>query len=58
MRLWAPLITQRLQELWSDYLTERGVDESIAEFIPAYIDLKENKEYLRWLTNLQKFTSK
>ena len=52
------MITQRLQELWSDYLTERGVDESIAEFIPAYIDLKENKEYLRWLTNLQKFTSK
>jgi hypothetical protein len=34
------------------------VDESLAEFIPAYIDWKENKEYLRWLTNLQKFTAK
>ena len=51
-------VSQRLQELWSDYLAERGIDEDMAEFIPAYIDLKENKEYLRWLTNLQKFTSK
>lgn len=31
------------------YLEERGVNTSMALFIPDYIDFKEQKEYIRWL---------
>ena len=50
-----PWFSQDIQEMFSDYLAERGIDDDLANFIPAYIDLKENKEYLRWLGNLQTF---
>jgi len=36
------------------YLEERGVNTSMALFIPDYIDFKEQKEYIRWLES--KFT--
>jgi len=54
-RAMMPLLLQDIQEMFSDYLAERGIDDDLANFIPAYIDLKENKEYLRWLGNLQQF---
>lgn len=38
-----------LQEIFEGYLEERGVNEQMAVFIPDYIDVKEQSEYIRWL---------
>lgn len=38
------------------YLEERGVNTSMALFVPDYIDFKEQKEYIRWLES--KFTQR
>jgi complement component 1 Q subcomponent-binding protein len=42
-------LDDELQVLLERYLEERGVDVRMANFIPEYIDFKEQKEYLRWL---------
>lgn len=46
-------LDEDLQNLWEAYLEERGVDVRLAEFVPDYIDWKEQKEYLRWLGKLK-----
>lgn len=48
-------LDDELQVLLERYLEERGVDVRMANFIPEYIDFKEQKEYLRWLQNLKTF---
>lgn len=42
-------LDEGLQDLLERYLDERGVDASLAAFVPDYIDYKEQKEYMRWL---------
>lgn len=42
-------LDEGLQTLLESYLDERGVNSLMANFIPNYIDFKEQKEYLRWL---------
>jgi len=42
-------LDEDLQVLLERFLDERGVNTSMALFIPDYIDMKEQKEYLRWL---------
>lgn len=42
-------LDDNLQELFVNYLEERGIDTAMALFIPGYIDNKELKEYVRWL---------
>lgn len=44
-----------MQALLENYLNERGIDTQLAMFIPEYIDVKEQKEYLRWLEQVRKF---
>ncbi|KAJ7064670.1 mitochondrial glycoprotein [Mycena amicta] len=44
-----------LQENFQAFLKERGVDQSLAEFIPAYAQHKEQEEYVEWLENVSKF---
>ncbi|KAF7316144.1 F-box domain-containing protein [Mycena indigotica] len=44
-----------LQEEFEKYLAERDIGESLALFIPDYAHHKEQKEYVRWLSNVQKF---
>lgn len=41
-----------LQVLFEKYLDERGINTTMALFIPEYIDFKEQKEYLNWLTSM------
>jgi len=48
-------LDDELQVLLENYLSERGINEKMAQFIPDYIDFKEQKEYLRWLQNLKGF---
>ncbi|KAI9840907.1 MAG: hypothetical protein M1837_001234 [Sclerophora amabilis] len=44
-----------LQVLLERYLDERGVNTALALFVPDYIDYKEQKEYLNWLSNVKSF---
>lgn len=44
-----------VQEEFEKFLQERGINEHLALFIPDYSELKEQKEYVRWLENVKKF---
>ncbi|KIM70795.1 hypothetical protein SCLCIDRAFT_101234 [Scleroderma citrinum Foug A] len=44
-----------VQEEFEKFMQERGINESLATFIPEYSELKEQKEYVRWLDNVKKF---
>lgn len=44
-----------LQEEFEKFLQERGINESIAQFIPDYAEFKEQKEYVKWLERVKTF---
>lgn len=48
-------LDEDLQVLFERYLDERGINTALAIFVPDYIDMKEQKEYLRWLENVKGF---
>ncbi|KAI9847222.1 MAG: hypothetical protein M1838_000982 [Thelocarpon superellum] len=48
-------LDEDLQVLLERYLDERGVNTALALFVPDYIDYKEQREYLQWLSNVQSF---
>lgn len=48
-------LDEDLQVLLERYLDERGVNTALALFVPDYVDFKEQREYLSWLSNLRSF---
>jgi complement component 1 Q subcomponent-binding protein len=48
-------LDEDLQVLLERYLDERGINTALALFVPEYIDTKEQKEYLSWLSNVKTF---
>lgn len=50
-------LDEGLQQLFAQYLEERGVDTALASFLPDYVEYKEQKEYIRWLENVKDFVS-
>ncbi|KAL1301657.1 hypothetical protein AAFC00_005877 [Neodothiora populina] len=48
-------LDEDLQVLLERFLDERGINTSMALFIPDYMDMKEQKEYIRWLGNMKTF---
>ncbi|KAM0667410.1 hypothetical protein ACQRIU_003275 [Beauveria bassiana] len=48
-------LDEDLQVLIERYLEERGITQALAVFVPDYVDLKEQNEYLRWLGNVKGF---
>ncbi|KAG8931400.1 Mitochondrial acidic protein mam33 [Tulasnella sp. 418] len=46
-----------LQESFERYLEERGINSSLALFIPEYAEYKEQQEYSKWLDNVHSFVS-
>ncbi|KAL9602963.1 MAG: hypothetical protein Q9219_001488 [cf. Caloplaca sp. 3 TL-2023] len=48
-------LDEDLQVLLERYLDERGVNTALALWVPEYIDWKEQKEYLNWLSNVKSF---
>ncbi|KAJ3190464.1 Mitochondrial acidic protein mam33 [Gaertneriomyces sp. JEL0708] len=48
-------LDESLQDLFHSFLEERGFDESLAAFIPQYVEYKEQQEYVNWLGNVAKF---
>ncbi len=50
-------LDEGLQNLFERYLEERGVDSALANFLPDYVEYKEQKEYTKWLQNMKAFVS-
>jgi len=44
-----------VQDEFEKYLQERGVNESLASFIPEYAAHKEQQEYVKWLNKVKNF---
>lgn len=44
-----------LQVMFERYLDERGINTALALFVPDYIDMKEQNEYMSWLNNVKSF---
>lgn len=44
-----------LQVLMERFLEERGITQALAVFVPDYVDVKEQREYTRWLNNVKTF---
>lgn len=49
------LLDEDLQILFENYLEERGINTSLALFVPGYVEWKEQREYERWLENVKNF---
>ncbi|KAL2752156.1 hypothetical protein ACRALDRAFT_2114167 [Sodiomyces alcalophilus JCM 7366] len=50
-------LDEDLQILLERYLEERGVTQALAVFAPDYVDVKEQREYVRWLNNVKGFVN-
>jgi complement component 1 Q subcomponent-binding protein len=48
-------LDEDLQVLMDRFLEERGINQALAVFVPDYVDVKEQSEYLRWLNNVKTF---
>lgn len=48
-------LDDKLQESFDEYLAELGVSSEVCDFIDAMAMDKEQREYVRWLKNVQKF---
>jgi complement component 1 Q subcomponent-binding protein len=44
-----------VQEEFEKFLQERGINESVALFIPEYAEHKEQQEYVKWLQKVKTF---
>lgn len=44
-----------LQVLMERFLEDRGITQTLAVFVPDYVDVKEQREYVRWLGNVKNF---
>lgn len=48
-------LDEEVQGLLEQYLDVRGINTALALFVPDYIDVKEQKEYLGWLKRVKNF---
>jgi len=44
-------LDEDLQVMMERYLDERGINTALANFVPDYIELKEQREYVQWLSS-------
>ncbi len=51
-------LDEELQNQFHEFLTERGFNSDLANFIRPYVEFKEQKEYMGWLENTASFISK
>ncbi|KAJ1559537.1 Mitochondrial acidic protein mam33 [Cladochytrium tenue] len=51
-------LDEGLQDLFHDFLQDRGIDEELAEFLPRYIEFKEASEYTEWLRRVGEWVAK
>jgi complement component 1 Q subcomponent-binding protein, mitochondrial len=48
-------LDEEVQGMLESYLDARGINTYLALFIPDYIDVKEQKEYVAWLERVKGF---
>lgn len=48
-------LDEEVQGIIESYLDARGINSALAQFLPEYIDVKEQKEYLGWLNRVKEF---
>lgn len=48
-------LDENLQNDFEAFLEERGIDSSLALFIPDLAEHKEQTEYVKWLSGVKKF---
>lgn len=48
-------LDEDLQVLMERYLEERGIAQALALFVPDYMEMKEQKEYVTWLRQVKDF---
>jgi complement component 1 Q subcomponent-binding protein, mitochondrial len=48
-------LDEEVQSLLEQYLDVRGINTALALFVPEYIDVKEQREYLGWLGRVKDF---
>ncbi|KAI6806082.1 hypothetical protein KC340_g18865, partial [Hortaea werneckii] len=48
-------LDEEVQSLMEAYLDVRGINTALALFVPEYIDVKEQREYLGWLGRVRGF---
>jgi len=48
-------LDDELQNFLDEYLAVRGISSQLANFVPDYVDVKEQKEYLGWLNRVKEF---
>jgi len=48
-------LDEELQTLLDEYLSVRGLSSQLANLVPDYVDVKEQKEYLGWLNSVKEF---
>lgn len=48
-------LDEEVQSLLEQYLDVRGINTALALFVPEYIDVKEQREYLGWLGRVKAF---
>jgi complement component 1 Q subcomponent-binding protein len=48
-------LDEGLQVLLERYVEERGIDEALLQFVPNYMEHKEQLEYVNWLKNVKGF---
>ncbi|CAL5220697.1 g2751 [Coccomyxa viridis] len=48
-------LDQKLQQAFTDYLEERGVNGELGRFVMDFSEDKEQREYMHWLQGVQKF---
>ncbi|RKO90577.1 mitochondrial glyco protein [Blyttiomyces helicus] len=51
-------LEETVQDQFHTFLEERGFDEELATFIAAYVESKEQKEYVGWLEQVSAFVAK
>lgn len=44
-----PYLDPELQQMYETYITERGVNAQLADFLARYVEWKEQREYMQWL---------
>ncbi|RKF83799.1 Mitochondrial acidic protein mam33 [Golovinomyces cichoracearum] len=48
-------LDEGLQQLLERYIDERDINTTLALFVQEYMEMKEQKEYMRWLTSVKEF---
>jgi complement component 1 Q subcomponent-binding protein len=48
-------LDETLQRAFQDLLKARGLSAKVATYVMDYLSLKEHREYMRWLHNVETF---